>query len=253
MLRFFGICLSGWLTALPVGAQPPAEREAAEKIIDRAIDARGGAKQVARLQSVKFKARCTLYSVDPPVSYTGTFWASYPDSFREELLTNLGGQPHRFVKVIKGEMSSMRIDDREVSPVNPTSVRRERTRLRQVYYCECLLPLKGKEVTLRLVGPAEANCRKAVAVEYRVADLPPETLYFDEQTGLLVKTQVKGFDESTGAPWVSEAYFHDYREEDGVLYPARAVTYKDGKLVSEFETTEFTPGVTHAADIFIWP
>jgi hypothetical protein len=252
MLRFLGILFTGLLTAFPEQTQPPDGREAAEKVIDRAIEAQGGPQKVARLQSVTFKARATMYITDPPVSYMGTYFANYPDCFREEISTVMDGQAHRIVKVIKGELSSMRIDANEVSPVNPASAQLERDRLRRCYY-ENLLPLKDKDVALRLAEPAELDGRKAVAVEYRTGNQTPHTLYFDEQTGLLLKTVVKGLNASAGVPRISEMRFSDYKKADGVLYPSRQSSYKDGKLIAEFEISELMPGVAHPADIFVCP
>ncbi|MBY0523228.1 MAG: hypothetical protein K2R98_07505 [Gemmataceae bacterium] len=252
MLRTFGIVVIGALSVGLATAQEPAQREAAEKIIDRAIQAQGGPAQVARLQSVAFKGKTTLYLGDRVLSATGTFATQYPDCTREEMVTETDGRTRRCVVVVKGDLGFRRIDHGDPSPLNSEVLRAERLQLRQ-RHCDTLLPLKGKEFTLRLLGPAEIAGRKVVAVEYVAAELPTTTMFFDEQTSLLVKSQVKTLGGPNESARTSEIEFFDYRETDGVRHPSRCVTYIDGTKRGELLITEFSPGVVHPADTFICP
>jgi hypothetical protein len=250
MLQGVGAVLVGLLVGLAEGAAPPAGRTA-EEVIDRAIAAQGGPAQVARLQSVTFKARCTVYLGGQALSYQGTFAAHYPDRYRDEIVTNLGGQVHRAVSVVNGDVGLCRINQ-AVTSQGADRLKRERERLYQSYSVT-LLPLKQKDFTLRLLGPAEVAGRQAVGVEVSSPGHVNQTLFFDEQSGLLVKSEVKVPGGPFGQLQTSEMHFLDYKGPGGVRYPSRLVTYLNGEKKSELVVTELTPGVTHAPGTFLWP
>ena len=61
-------------------------------------------------------------------------------------------------------------------------------------------------------------------------------LYFDKDTGLLVKSEAtRPFD---GQDIVMSTVYSEYKETDGLKWPRRKVDYWDGKQVRESEITE---------------
>ena len=70
---------------------------------------------------------------------------------------------------------------------------------------------------MKLLGKEKSGDRDSYIVEATPAEGNVEKLYFDTQTGLLVRDD--GETESPEGRVSSERYFEDYKEVDGILYP----------------------------------
>jgi hypothetical protein len=96
------------------------------------------------------------------------------------------------------------------------------------------------------------NGRPATAIRASRAGFPDVTLYFDQETGLLAKSEMTGTDTAGGPGRKVELLLSDYKTFDGVKMAARTKTYHDGKLFLDTELVEFhkaasLPGKTFEA------
>jgi hypothetical protein len=93
--------------------------------------------------------------------------------------------------------------------------------------------LKGEETILN---------RKAYVVETIDMQGDVSTLYFDVETGLVVKVLEKKETETV--------FILDYRMFNGILYPSKMVYKVAEKEWMMFEISEITPNVTFEDSIF---
>lgn len=128
--------------------------------------------------------------------------------------------PNKFLVIIDGPVSGMRQNGfngtiawsqqrngiREMSGPQVENFKREHDLHREI-------KLKTFYPKLTCKGKERINDRETFVVEAAAADSIPETMYFDTQTGLLIRRDVTIQDVSL------QAYFEDYREVDGIKLP----------------------------------
>ena len=62
-------------------------------------------------------------------------------------------------------------------------------------------------------------------------------MFFDQRSGLLVKTE-HALDGPAGKDVLQEAYYGDYRDVNGYRRPGKVIVFRDGKKVMEVELIE---------------
>src|SRR5262249_5613953 len=117
---------------------------------------------------------------------------------------------------------------------------------------ELSFPLRIKEsLTKWRVGfPVIINDREAQVVQGTAAGGSLATLYFDTESGLLVR--ILRYSESVVGRTPTQIDYSDYRDVAGVKIPFRfTVTWLDGK--ESYELTEVQPNVSIEAARFVRP
>jgi hypothetical protein len=79
------------------------------------------------------------------------------------------------------------------------------------------IKLKDLYPKMTLKGKESVNGRDAYVIEATPPDGPPETMYFDADSGLLVRTQREA--EGPYGKATVDTTFDDYREVDGIKLP----------------------------------
>jgi hypothetical protein len=88
-----------------------------------------------------------------------------------------------------------------------------------------------EEFKLSTAGEIEVNSKKAAAVKVERNKKQALTLFFDKESGLLAKVEMKAKDESQGGKEVTkEVYFEDYKDVGGRKYYTKMRLIEDGKL-----------------------
>jgi hypothetical protein len=101
-----------------------------------------------------------------------------------------------------------------------------------------LVPLKGKEFKLAVAGEEKVNGKRAAGIKVTGPDKKDFTLFFDKESGLLVKMVVKviGFGNNEVT---QEMTFGDYKEFDGIKKATKIVNKRDGERFQDIEIAEF--------------
>jgi hypothetical protein len=104
-----------------------------------------------------------------------------------------------------------------------------------------LLPLKDAEFTLSLEVELKIDGRDVVAIRIAHKDHPASKLYFDKQSGLLVKCEnIIRRGRPDGSMFVAnrEDCFANYREVDGIQVPMKVVRKNNNKVMTVVDVTE---------------
>ena len=78
-------------------------------------------------------------------------------------------------------------------------------------------------------------------------------LYFDKESGLLVKTETRVKDEGSGQEVSEETFVTDYKEVQGVKQATRFTINRDGKPFMEGEATDIGLAEKLDASVFAKP
>src|SRR5207248_11447730 len=92
-----------------------------------------------------------------------------------------------------------------------------------------LLPLKDKAFTLTTIGEVEVEKRPALGVKVSSKGHRDVDLYFDKESGLLVKTETRLKDEG-GQEVMAETFLRDYKDVEGTKHAMKFAVHRDGKL-----------------------
>jgi hypothetical protein len=218
---------------------PAARGQDARAIIEKAIEAHGGAAVLDKYPAGRAKAKGTIV-------LKGT---EYPFA-----LERVFQMPNRLK--ITSEVVIMNIRRPLTYAVNGNSVmavagglaqelpKSEVEELKTAVYVQNLLRLtpllKDKKYALATAGEKDIDGHPAVGVTVSSEGRKDLRLYFDRQTNLLVSVERPGFD-AAGKPVEHTEIYSEYREANGLKYPTKTLVKQNGKRYVESETTEFKP------------
>jgi hypothetical protein len=205
-------------------------------VIEKAIQAHGGAEKLEKYKAVHTKGKGTLELFNMQIEFTTEAHAQRPDKFKSVMEMNLGGMKISMTQMYNGEKFSINQNGMEV-PLNDAM----KNEVKEQVYAERigdLLFLNDKDIKLSALPEIQVNGKPAVGVKVSSAGHRDINLYFDKQSGLLVKTEGKTLDAMTMQEINQEKFYSDYKDFDGIKRPTKVVVNRDGKKFMEVEVTE---------------
>jgi hypothetical protein len=215
-------------------AEEPADPQA---VIDKAVKAMGGADKLAKYHAVTGKGKGTFSGLGQTVACTVAGVAQLPRQRRMEIDFEFLGANIGYLQVLDGAHGWLRIRG------NTDDMDKEQlTAAQEEAYAEwvvSLVPLlkKGGAFTLTALKETEVKGQPAVGVKVASRGHHDVELYFDKDSGLLVKSKSHGRDLRSGNEFEQEAFYRDYKPFEGVQRATRRLVKRDGK---EFLNIEFT-------------
>jgi hypothetical protein len=208
----------------------------ARAIVDKGIKAAGGADKIAKFKALALKMKGTFHGMGAPIPYTGEWTVDLPDRMRMQLDFEANGMKFMFVRVYNRGKGWQKIADttQELEKDQLAEAREEM----HAGWVGSLLPLTDKAFTLAPLGEIQIDRRPAVGVRVSHKGHRDINLYFDKESGLLVKTETRVRDDQSGMEVGQEEFYSDFKEIDGVKHPMKLTIKREGKLYVEGETTE---------------
>ncbi|HKW96106.1 MAG TPA: hypothetical protein VJN43_00160 [Bryobacteraceae bacterium] len=206
-MRFQSVILLAGLAAAV-----PAKPQSLDQILDHYVQAAGGKDALEKITSRTMKG--TLENSDDGTTSPAEVFAK-PDKFLS--VVDLGGSGKMF-EAWTGSGGWTKDPDsglHDMSKQDVTAARRD-----YEFYRE--LKLKELFPKMTLAGKARIGDSDAYLVEASTADGATEKLYFDVQSGLLVRREFERINIDDGIVlW--EVDYDDYKDVDGVKVPAVVV------------------------------
>src|SRR5580693_2637567 len=184
----------------------PARPQDAIKIVDQYVKAAGGAKALARIQTLAIEG---TFAASGEKSGTFTLDTKSPNRFYSELV--LGGKS--WIDAYSGKSAWRENGQGEIA----TLVGQESSEFEAAgqYYNTRLLNLKKNKLAVALVGHAPVHGKDTFEIEVTAANGMKRQVYFDAATHLIAEEKATmGGVEQTIA-------YSDYRAVDGVQLPYR--------------------------------
>jgi hypothetical protein len=212
-----------------------AEDAAARALVDRAVQAQGGADRLAKWPAVTAKLKGTFHGLGAAVAFTGEFASQGPDRHKVDIEGEAGGEKFRLVQVLNGDKGWVKVND-DTAEMG----KEELARAREEAYAEwvaTLVPLKDKKFSLASLGEVTLDQRPALGVKVSHKGHGDIELYFDKETSLLVKSETRVKDDNDQEV-TEETFVSDYKEVQGTKQAAKFTVKRDGKPYLEGEVTE---------------
>jgi len=218
---------------------------AAEEVLDKYIQAIGGAQRAAALTSVAAKGTYQAYAI--PTKYAFELFAKAPAQ-RTTIVRNFGGADNITTYDGREAWSVAPVDLSPLPVLELTAGELDGAKLDAMLSFPA--QIKGMLREWRVGPPSAIDDRDAMLVQGTFDGRYPVNLYFDDESGLLVRS-VRFSDSPVGlAP--TEVDYADYREVSGVKVPFKMiVTWLDGR--STIQLTEVQANVAIDAAKFARP
>jgi hypothetical protein len=209
-------------------------RSAARALIEQAVEAQGGKKQVARL----FKPwLAQVKGTAGPLRITGTLSHDGPDRGRIATRLERDGEKFEVIVVNDGEHVWRKIGDKtdEVTGAELEEMKDGGWRSRKVRF---LLPLLTEEgVELSVIGESVVAGRPAIGVLVNSKGHRDVEIFFDNESGRLVKiaSRIKSPDQRE---LVLDQVFSDYKDFDGLMLATTFTKFENGRQISIEQITD---------------
>jgi len=222
-----------FLVSLPQGRADDSEAKA---VIDKAIKAHGGEDNLTKVLQARIKSKGTMMLMGMKVRFTSDLVCQLPKKSKQTITLEAGDQKITMVQVVSGSKvwvvsagETKDIEGDELKAVLEDNFSN---------HVESLVPLvKDKDLTLSSVAEAKVNGKPAAGVKVKAKDHKDIDLFFDKETGLLVRVARNAYNAETMKEALFEIVYSDFKDSSGVKQPAKARLTRDGKPFADVEVT----------------
>src|SRR5262245_8702837 len=204
----------------------------ARAIVEKSVKALGY-KAGEKPAAITWKDKGKFHAGGMSLPFTGDFAFQAPDKYRFSVTAELEGMKITFVAVANGPKGW----ESALGMTQDLTGEKLEYVVNQVYNLNVtsLLPLlTDKEYKLATAGEKDVNGKKAAVVTVTREKKPTVTLYFDKESGLLVRADMKVKDEFQEWKEVTdEVYFDDYKDVGGKKHFCKMKIVRDGKTFIE--------------------
>jgi hypothetical protein len=216
---------------LPVRAEEPKE------IIEKAIRAHGGEAKLAKTALTRTKGKGTMDVSGVTIAFTVESVSQVPDKLRTVHAFDVMGQRQTVTTVFDSDQAWQSRNGMAIEIKGPLLEELRHTlHFRRI---ESLLPLvKDKEFTLASLPEITVDEKLAVGVKVSAKGRRDCSLYFDKETGLLVRVIRKMLDLNQQEV-DTETTYKAWKDFEGLKLPTKVVVQQGGKKLQEAEVLEY--------------
>jgi hypothetical protein len=209
----------------------------AKALIEKAVKAQGGEDNLKKFPAAKVKAKGSMELMGVEIEFALDSSVQNPNKFRNDINLEVMGQKITIVQVYDGKKGwqSMLGQTMEVEGDQLDELKEEA----YSNYIEQLYPLlHDKQFELKAVDGDKVDDKPTDGVKVTAKGHKDITLYFDKDSGLLVKSRKKSKDPNGGQEVEAETYYKEYKEVNGTKQSMKQLLKHDGKKFLEAEVTD---------------
>jgi hypothetical protein len=244
-MRTFSLA-AGAAALLLAPGHPAAAQETPRTTIERAIKAHGGAERLSLVRADKVKVKGTLIAAGKVAPFTAVTTVQLPAQYKSVIELTVEGRKRTLVHLLNGDRALVTIDGKP-EKLEPAAL----AELRETFQLDQavrLVPLlSDRNFNLAPLGEDKVNGRPVVGVKVTSRGRKELRMYFDKETGLLVKTEHsldapgERQQPTPGTPKKElrqEEYYSDFKDIEGFRRPTKMVVLRDGRKLMEAELVE---------------
>jgi hypothetical protein len=219
------------------GPARTADKEDTQAILDKAIKALGGEKNLAKVKAATWKTKGKIYFMDNENPFTTESSYQAPDRYRSMFEGDFGGNTIKAVAVVNGDKGWRHFMD-NTEELDKEHLANEKRQVSFQWVPTTILPLRGKEYKVESIPEEKVDGKPAVGIQATDKNGKSFKLYFDKESGLPVKLAAKSVD-FMDTEFNLEVFFSNYKEVDGIKKAMKILQKRDGEKMMEQEITEF--------------
>lgn len=246
--RILALCV-----AALVSSAPRAEAQTnARAIVERGIQAMGGASRIDAIKAGRSDMKGTLYEGKNSAEFTEETFFQLPDRYKAIMHVKSGAQTLDITVVFNGDTGWIKTGAGAARPFGDKAL----SEIHEELYSdrvERLNPLLGGDFQLATLAPIKVDDKTAVGVHVTSRGHRPVDIYFAQDTGLPVEMVRHATNYADGKEYTQARIFTDYRAIEGVQSATKVTIYKDGKkyMVQEALKVKYLPSLD--ATVFAKP
>lgn len=211
-------------------------KDEARTILDKAIEAAGGAEMLAKNKAHFWKAKGTFHAFGMPTPYLADYYFWQPDKLRFEFTMEVGDKKVQMTMVANSkegwEKAGPKLEQL------PKEKHAEMMHTVHAINVAQLVPLLDKKFTVTSLGETKVGDIEVVGIRASTKGRRDVNLYFDKKTMLLAKTESRVFDEFASKEVNQENFFTGYKDKNGAKIFEKMTIKRDGKLFLEEEFSD---------------
>lgn len=234
---------AGLAAAVLAGPSPAQDKADARAVVQKAIDASGGAELLGKLKAGtgQYKGQMSLFGMD--IEFTGDMAYEIPTRYKLVINADVAGQKIAVEQVVSGAKVVNKMNGAEApADGNTEKTKAEMKMALKLLEVMQLTPLlDAGKYTLAAEKDADVDGKPAAVVLVTAKDFKDTRLFFDKGTGLVVRTERKGLSPGAGGDLteVTETTtLGDHRKVSGLMMPFKSTVLHDGKKFMTFTYTE---------------
>jgi hypothetical protein len=187
----------------------------------------GGEEKLSKFKAATFKSKGKFAGGTQPIEFTADVSAQPPKQSKRVIKFDISGMLITRIEAVNGEKGWFRAMGR-IQDMNPGMLAQQKNELYSNWIAT-VLPLKDPSFKLSVLKEEKVDDRPALAIKVIHAGHPDHELYFDKDSGLLVKNVSQQ----------TETYYRDYKDIEGVKQYTKLQVKRGGKQVAEVEFSDF--------------
>lgn len=233
----FRFAMAAVAVVFAVAPQARADDAAdARAIVEKAVKAHGGQDKLDKHASSVLKFKGTFHGAGEGIPMTGEISSQGSDKQRIDLEIEAGGQKIPFLIVLNGDKGWNKIA-KDTTEMDKDKLA-EAKQAAHAGWVTTLAPLKDKKTfTLATTGEIKIEKRAALGVKVSRKGYRDVDLYFDKETGMLVKAETRVKDETSGQEVSEESFPSDYKDVKGTKQAHKITVKRNGKPFLDGEVT----------------
>ena len=220
-----------------------AAQDEAKAVIERAIAAHGGADKLDKFLAGRVQSKGAITAQGGQVPFVSVVVYQLPDKVKNTTEFTLQGGSRPITQIMNGDKIAVVINGitQQVLPAQADEMK-QAAHARNLRRLTPLL--KGDKFNLAMAGDKQIAGKSAVGVKVTAEGAREVRLYFDKSNDLLLAQERHSFD-AAGKPTEQQEIYSDYREAEGIKYPAHTAVMQNGEryIVSEVVSIKLLPKV----------
>ena len=218
--------------ALPLRAD---DADNAKAIIEKAIKAAGSEEKFTKLKAATMKFKGMPKTV-MRIAIPGKIVSQGADQTRVVIQADINGQAFTITEILNRDKGWKKEQD-AAKEMSADELKEAQNGANENWVAS-LVPLKDKAYTLAALGEIKVDDRPALGVRVSSKGRRDVNLYFDQESHLLVKSEMRVKDETTEMEVNQETFYGDYKEVAGIKEAMKLVIKRDGKPFLNAEVEE---------------
>lgn len=228
---FTAACIAGVF----LGFVGPLRADEVKDLLDKAIKAHGGEDKLAKIKAIRTKTKGTI-ELGGGLAFTQEVLVQLPDQLKETMELNVMGNQVRVVTIINKDKSRIEANGQAVDLTDAIKAElKEATNTAQIAR---LLPLRKEPFKLSLLGELKVQGKPAVGVKVANKGFRDVDMWFDKETGRIIKVERRLVDLMSGQEVTEERIVTEYQKINDMPVAKKVLVNRDGKKYLEVEVVE---------------
>jgi hypothetical protein len=239
------------LFVVPAVAQD--ERKVAEGIVERAITAAGGEKNLNGLAAHTLKVKGKVEILNQSIEVAGEWQLRGVDRYRWESEFTLQGQTQRSTLLGHAEKAWIIGNNGQPNELPKEIGAALLANARALRFAQNPTLLRDKALKLEPLGKLKQDGRELVILKVVCKGYPDVDLFLDDKTGLVAKCELRMVDVKDGQEVTHTLLFDDHKEAGGLKPFGRVRFQLDGSTALDLEASEVKAQETLDDTVFAKP